>query len=71
MANLVVCTVLLVYVYNEKTFRQFPRLHIVMSGLVVLTLFTSDVALTIYYQENTFPGYQSTNVKVRPRDIRV
>ncbi|KAK3872759.1 hypothetical protein Pcinc_022182 [Petrolisthes cinctipes] len=63
VANLIVCIALLVYVYNENTFRQFPRLHIVMSGLVVLTLFTSDVALTIYFKQNTFPGHQYTNVK--------
>lgn len=46
-----VCMALLVYVYNETTFRQFPSLHIIMSGLVILTIFTIDVALTLYFRE--------------------
>lgn len=63
-AGLVVCMALLVYVYNEATFKQFPRLHIVMSGLVILTIFATDVALTLFFKETSFPeGEQHYNMK--------
>ncbi|XP_068202815.1 LOW QUALITY PROTEIN: adenylate cyclase type 2-like [Palaemon carinicauda] len=42
---------LLLYVYNERTFHEFPRLHILLSGFVALCLFTIDVAMTLYFQE--------------------
>ncbi|XP_042243018.1 adenylate cyclase type 1-like [Homarus americanus] len=62
-ATLVVCAALLVYVYNEQTFRQFPRLHIVLSGLVILTLFATDVALTLYFHEKDVRGEHHKDVK--------
>lgn len=63
VAGLVVCVSLLVYVYNEFTFRQYPRLHIIMSGLIILTLFASDVAITLFFKENRFPHSEHYNIK--------
>lgn len=65
IACLVVCMSLLVYVYNEHTFRQYPRLHIVMSGLVILTIFATDVAITLFFKDNSFSDSQHYNIKVR------
>ena len=65
VAGLAVCMSLLVYVYNEHTFRLYPRLHIIMSSLVILTLFTTDVAITLFFKDNSFPNSQHYNIKVR------
>ncbi|XP_071547406.1 adenylate cyclase type 2-like isoform X2 [Panulirus ornatus] len=62
-AIFVVCTSLLVYVYNEATFRQFPSFHIVLSGLVILTLFTTDVVLTLYFHDNGGGDDQHRDIK--------
>ncbi|XP_045137606.1 adenylate cyclase type 2-like isoform X1 [Portunus trituberculatus] len=63
VAGLVVCVSLLVYVYNEHTFRQYPRLHIIMSGLVIITLFATDVAITLFFKNNRFPDSEHYNIK--------
>lgn len=62
-AALVVCLALLVYVYDERTFRQFPSLHVVMSGLIILTLFATDVSLTLYFHEQNIQGDEDKDVK--------
>ncbi|XP_063590927.1 adenylate cyclase type 2-like isoform X1 [Penaeus indicus] len=62
-AALVVCMALLVYVYDERTFRQFPSLHVVMSGLIILTLFATDVSLTLYFHEQEIQGNEDKDVK--------
>lgn len=65
-SGFLVCMALLICVYNEDTFRQFPRLHIVMSGLVILTIFSTDVALTLFFKESSLPeSEQHYNIKVR------
>ncbi|XP_045622899.1 adenylate cyclase type 2 isoform X2 [Procambarus clarkii] len=62
-ATLAVCVAVLMYMYNENTFREFPRLHIVMSGLMVLTLFTTDIILTLYFHYNDVTGGDHKAVK--------
>lgn len=50
-ATMIVSFSLLFYVYNEKTFHEFPRQHILLSGFVAVCLFTIDVAMTLYFHE--------------------
>ncbi|CAL4240739.1 unnamed protein product, partial [Meganyctiphanes norvegica] len=42
-----VCISLLVYAYNEDTFKRFPALHLVMSIIIVLALTTADGVVSI------------------------
>ena len=49
------CLVIMLFVYNEQTYRSIPQLHIVITCIIVFTLLSVHITISLYF---TIPSHE-------------